>query len=301
VVHDLHPDYYSTRVAGRIGPQPVTVQHHLAHVAACIAEHGLDAPLLGVAWDGTGDGGDGTVWGGEFLHVTTSGWRRVGHLRSFRLPGGEAAVREPRRSALGLLHAMFGSAAFAMTDLAPVAAFNEGERAVLSAMLDRGVNAPATTSAGRLFDAVAALLGLRQRSAYEGQAAMELEWAADCGNRRRSRHYAFPIRRPAPDEPIVVDWEPAVRAVLADTAAGVEIAPIARGFHTGLAGAIADVAAVVGEPTVVLTGGCFQNALLSEAAIAALRERGMTPVWHERVPPNDGGLALGQAFWAARS
>ena len=178
VVRDLHPDYHSSHAAEVSGLPAVAVQHHLAHVAACMAEHRLRAPVLGVSFDGTGYGPDGTVWGGEFLLVSETGWRRVGHLRPFRLPGGDAAVREPRRSALGVLFELFGPACFAMTDLAPVAAFTATERDVLATMLSRGVNAPITTSGGRLFDAVAALLGLRQRSSYEGQAAAELEWTA---------------------------------------------------------------------------------------------------------------------------
>ena len=179
---DMHPDYHSTHVAEGLAAPKLAVQHHVAHVASCMAEHGLEPPVLGVSWDGTGYGTDGTVWGGEFLLVTADGWKRVAHLRPFRLPGGEAAVREPRRSALGLLHAAFGADAFAMTDLAPVAAFTPAERRALATMLDRGLNAPVTTSAGRLFDAVAALIGLRQTTSHEGQAAMELEWAAGAAN-----------------------------------------------------------------------------------------------------------------------
>ncbi len=178
IARDLHPDYHSTRIAETLEAPKIAIQHHVAHVASCMAEHHLEPPVLGVSWDGTGYGTDGTVWGGEFLLVTADGWKRVGHLRPFRLPGGEAAVREPRRSAIGLLHAAFGADAFAMTDLAPVAAFTPTERKALAAMLDRGLNAPVTTSAGRLFDAVGALLGLRQTTSHEGQAAMELEWAA---------------------------------------------------------------------------------------------------------------------------
>jgi len=296
VGRDLHPDYHSTRAAERLGAPVVAVQHHLAHVASCMAEHGLGPPLLGVAWDGTGDGGDGTVWGGEFLRVAEDGWHRVVHLRPFRLPGGEAAVREPRRAAFSLLHEIFGRNALEMTDLAPIAAFTAKERATLAAMIDRGLNAPVTTSAGRLFDAVAALLGLRQRSTYEGQAAMELEWAAETAN-ATAKPLAFLLRAGAPP---ILDWEPVVRAILADRAAGVATGEIAAAFHRGLALAIAEVAATIGEETVVLTGGCFQNAVLTEATVAALRAAGATPVWHEQVPPNDGGLALGQAYWAAR-
>jgi hydrogenase maturation protein HypF len=294
---DLHPDYHSSRIAGRLGAPVVGVQHHLAHVAACMAEHRLSPPLLGVTWDGTGYGVDGTVWGGEFLRVTDGGWERVAHLRPFPLPGGEAAVREPRRSAVGLLHAVFGEAALTRAELAPVAAFSEQERRSLVAMIAQGINTPITTSAGRLFDAVAAILGLSQRTKYEGQSAAKLEWVV--GNSTVGKPYRFRIVAGA--GPLIVDWQPVLIAILADLAAGVPPARIAAAFHDSLALAIAEVAVRIGETTVALTGGCFQNRRLTEAAIAALKAGGLTPVWPERVPPNDGGLALGQAFWAARS
>ena len=300
---DLHPDYHSTRVAEGLAAPKLAVQHHVAHVAACMAEHGLEPPVLGVSWDGTGYGTDGTVWGGEFLRITKDGWTRVAHLRPFRLPGGEAAVREPRRSALGLLHAAFGAEAFSMTDLAPVAAFTPAERKALSTMLDRGLNAPVTTSAGRLFDAVAALLGLRQTTSHEGQAAMELEWAADGGSEPDAiaKHsYRFNVLADNVHSPMVLDWQPMLDALLADIRAGIAREVVAAQFHDGLALAIADIGARIGETTVVLSGGCFQNGRLTEATLTALNAAGLVPVRHERVPPNDGGLALGQAWWAGR-
>ena len=300
-VRDLHPDYHSSRVADASGLPTVSVQHHLAHVAACMAEHGLAPPVLGVALDGTGYGPDGTVWGGEFLLVAETGWRRVGHLRPFRLPGGEAAIREPRRSALGLLYEIFGSVCLDMTDLAPIAAFTSGERDVLATMLERGVRAPITTSAGRLFDAVASLLGIRQRCSYEGQAAMRLESEASEESRSPAvaprLAYSFAITN---GDPMVVDWEPAIRTTIADLAIGTSTADFAAAFHHGLASVIAEAAARVGAARVVLSGGCFQNAFLTEATIAALNAARLMPYWHRLVPPNDGGLALGQAAWAAR-
>ena len=298
VVHDFHPDYHSTRAASRFGARTIAVQHHVAHIAAVMAEHRLSPPLLGVAWDGTGYGPDGTVWGGEFIRITDSGWQRVAHLKPFRLPGGDAAVREPRRSALGLLFAAFGRDAFAMTDLAPVASFTPAERATLGVMLERGVNTPVTTSAGRLFDAVAALIGLRQRTSYEGQAAAALEGAV---GEDLDRAYDFPVRSGEGAGPMIVDWQPALTALLADLRAGAPTAAIAAAFHAGLALVIADVAARIAERTVALAGGCFQNARLTEATAAALTVAGLRPFWPERVPPNDGGLALGQAWWAAHT
>ncbi len=295
-VGDPHPGYASWRALERTGLPRVTVQHHLAHVAACLAEHGRAPPALGVAWDGTGQGSDGTIWGGEFLRVSRNGWRRIARLRPFRLPGGEAAIREPRRAALGLLHAAYGERAFIMTDLPPLQAFAPGERAILERLLARGVNAPPTSSMGRLFDACAALLGLCQRSRFEGQAAMRLEWAAQHATDRPA--YAFPLRRTEDASPVELDWQPALDALLADRRAGIDVGSIADAWHRGLAAAIVAVAEHAGERVVVLSGGCFQNVRLTEAAVAALRVNGFNPLWHQGVPPNDGGLALGQAVWA---
>ena len=295
-VRDLHPDYASTRAAEASGLPVRAVQHHVAHVAACMAENGIVPPVLGVAWDGTGYGPDGTIWGGEFLRVTAGKWNRIGKIRPFRLPGGNRAVREPRRAALGLLYEAYGERAFELSELAPLAAFSLTELGVLSRMLVRGINAPFTSSAGRLFDVFAALMGLRQICAYEGQAAVELEGVT--GDEPAGRRYRFLVRE-GDDTAIVVDWEPALGEALADLRAGIPTAEMSAALHDGLAMAIAEVAARVGEGTVALTGGCFQNARLTESTVAALRAAGLNAVWHRRVPPNDGGLALGQAVWAA--
>lgn len=296
-VRDLHPDYATTRSAEASGLPVVAVQHHLAHVVACLAEHGLARPVLGVAWDGTGYGPDGTIWGGEFLQVTGKEWRRVGRLRPFRLPGGEAAVREPRRAALGLLHAAAGELCFGMTDLPTIAAFSPSELAVLRTVLARDVNAPPTSSMGRLFDAFASLCGLRQRSGYEGQAAMALEWAAH--DAATSRRYEFPVREADGHPHLMLDWQPALEVLLADRRAGMDNGAVSHALHCGLASAIVAVAERIGERRVVLTGGCFQNVRLTEATVAALDAAGFEPAWHRQVPPNDGGIALGQAVWAS--
>lgn len=298
IAHDLHPDYASTFLAGSFAAPVASIPHHLAHVVACMADNRVVTQVLGVAWDGAGYGADGTIWGGEFLKVDKNGWRRVAHLRPFRLPGGEAASREPRRSAFGLLHAMFGDDALAMDDLAPVATFTGAERRTLRAMLERGVNAPECSSIGRLFDAVAALAGLRQRTSFEGQAAMELEWAA--AGRDGGRCYRLAIRQgETNDDDLMIDWEPALVELIADLRAGAAPEEISDAFHNGLAVAIVEVASRVGEARVLLTGGCFQNARLTEATVAALSEKGFEPMSHRWIPPNDGGLALGQAVWAA--
>ena len=300
VAHDLHPDYASTRYAENLLPLPsVAVQHHVAHISAVIAEHRLALPVLGVAWDGTGYGADGTIWGGEFIRIDADGWTRPAHLAPFRLTGGDAAVREPRRAAIALLHAISGPSWAEMTDLAPVASFTERERKVLAAMLDDGVNAPFTTSAGRLFDAVAALLGLIQTTSFEGQAAAALESVAD--DIAPLPPYPLALRAPSDDAPLELDWRPAIAAIVEDIRAGVPAPRIASAFHAGLANATAGVAIQLGDKTVALGGGCFQNKRLIEATIAALSAKGCNVFWPQMVPPNDGGLAVGQAWWAGRT
>ena len=297
VACDEHPDYFSTRFGEGHGPKVCRVPHHLAHVLAGMIDNDLDEPVLGVAWDGTGLGGDGTIWGGEFLVVDGLRYRRAAHLLPFRLPGGEPAVREPRRAALGALHATFGAEAFAMTELHPVSAFAPAERKLLARMLDRGVNSPLTSSAGRLFDAVAAILGLHQNASFEGEAAMAVEFAAD-----RAVNPAALISPTISKKTgsLVVDWRPTLAAMVNTSRAGVSAEDLAAAFHDGLVDAIIAVARHVGIARVLLTGGCFQNARLTERAIAKLRNAGFDPYWHHRIPPNDGGLAVGQAAFAAR-
>jgi hydrogenase maturation protein HypF len=306
VAHDLHPDYLSTRWAksggaGSAGPDApalIAVQHHHAHLAACLADNGADGPALGITWDGTGYGTDGTVWGGEFLLGDARGYRRIARLRPFRLPGGEAAVREPRRVALALLWDLFGSGAFERDDLEAVRHFGAAERHLLGKMLAQGVNAPLTSSMGRLFDGVAALAGLRQHVTYEGQAAVDLEHAADAAVRDA---YPLPVEEePAgAATPFVLDWRPLVGAVLHDVRAGARTGVIAARFHNALVEAAARVAGLAGETQVALTGGCFQNRRLAETLARRLEDAGHTVLLHRQVPPNDGGISLGQVLVAA--
>ena len=296
IVADAHPDYFSTRFATGTGLPLRAVQHHVAHVLACMADNQLEPPVLGVSWDGTGYGLDGTVWGGEFFHITDQKVERIGHLRTFCLPGGEQAVREPRRSGLGLLFEMFGPSALDATDCPTVRAFSADELRVLVRMLTRGINSPRTSSAGRLFDAVASLLGLRHTTHFEGQSAMQLEFLA--GERTESAGYNFAVD--ARSQPWIIDWGSAIKMLLADVATGVAPALIAAKFHLGLADSITEVARRAGLERVVLSGGCFQNRFLTEASVHSLRRAGFRPYWHQRVPPNDGGICLGQVV-AARS
>ncbi len=315
---DLHPDYLSTQYAEsrwqsralpggararegmetlpgfphqRSGLPVVKVQHHHAHILACMAENRLPPPVLGIAWDGSGMGSDGTVWGGEFLHVTGAGFRRVAHMRPFLLPGNAKAVREPRRVALAILHEVFGDKAFAL-DIPTLRSFSPAELENLRIMLRRRLNAPTTTSAGRLFDAFASLLNLRQVASFEGQAAMELEFSL--ADAKVGDSYPYVIR--GEGEPLCLDWEPMVRAVLAEPA--IAAATASARFHNTLVDMAVEVAARIGEPHVVLSGGCFQNRYLTERMVSRLLGAGYRPYWHQRVPPNDGGLALGQIMAA---
>jgi hydrogenase maturation protein HypF len=294
VACDLHPDYASTRHAEALAAgwkvPLVRVQHHHAHVAACMAEHRLAGPVLGLSWDGTGYGTDGTIWGGEMLECEGAGFRRFAHLRTFALCGGDRAVREPRRSALGLLYELFGDQA---VDRA-AEWFKRSEVELLMSLLKRSVQCVRTSSIGRLFDGVAALCGLPAVISFEGQAAMALEFAAD---ERCQEAYPLPLSE---GSPAVADWEPLVRAVLGDRAAGEPVGRISARFHNALAELAVAAARHWGGRDVVLTGGCFQNALLTDRVRQRLLDAGFRVLMHHQVPPGDGGIALGQVLVAAR-
>lgn len=301
---DLHPDYLSTQYAAEQRLPLVRVQHHHAHVAACMAEHGLEGPVLGVAWDGSGYGPDGTIWGGEFLVVEGTGFQRAASFHSFRLPGGAQAVREPRRAAMGLLFEVLGNGVFELKRLPSLDSFTSLELRALRIMLTQGVNSPRVSSVGRLFDAVASLLGLRHIAGFEGQAAMDVEFAAD----RTPSGHVFPFELSLPREEsgphrpgVVIDWRPMMRHVLHELDKGTLVEVIAAGFHGTLVDVIVAVAQRVGIERIVLTGGCFQNRLLLEWAVDRLESKGFRPYWHQLVPPNDGGIALGQAWVAAHT
>jgi hydrogenase maturation protein HypF len=289
----MHPDYLSTQAAYKMGIPVVPVQHHVAHILSCMAENELEPPVLGISWDGTGYGTDGTIWGGEFLLIHEGGWQRVAHLRPFRLPGGDRAIKEPRRSALGVLCECYGEQAFQTLQ----SVFTEQELTALSQMLRRGINAPITTSAGRLFDAVACLVGLRQVVNYEGQAAMELEFRLHGITSDES--YSFAVEQNSSDAPMVVDWRPMLPELLQDAASGVPVGWISARFHNMLVEMMVAVAKRAGVECIALSGGCFQNAYLTARAVQRLRAEGFRPYWHQRVPPNDGGIALGQIVAAS--
>jgi hydrogenase maturation protein HypF len=269
------------------------VQHHHAHVAAVLAEHGEAGPVCGLAWDGTGWGDDGTIWGGECVRATCARMERRGALRAFALPGGDAAARQPCRVALGALHAVLGEAAFERTDVASVQAVSEADRRVLQQMLGRGVRSPLTSSMGRLFDVVASVLDVCQVASCEGEAAMRLEAVAGQGAPADDRGYGWAWDGAA------LDWGALLLAMIEDRRDGVPVPVLARSFHAAVARAAVAMAERVGLPVVVLGGGCFQNALLLALTVDALRAAGYRPLWPRQAPPNDGGLAYGQLVVAA--
>ncbi|MEN8114504.1 MAG: carbamoyltransferase HypF, partial [Actinomycetota bacterium] len=294
IATDLHPGYLSTKWARRQRLPVVQVQHHHAHIASVMAENGVSNPIIGFSFDGTGYGTDGTVWGGEILVADYEGFDRVGHLSPVPLPGGDAAVRNPCRMALAHLRAAGIEWA---DDLPPVDCVSPSELDTLEVQIDRGINAVPTTSMGRLFDAVSALAGVRQVATYEAQAAIEFEALIDAAE---GGSYAFAI---ADGERIVINASPIIAAVADDVRAGTPPGVIAARFHRGVAEMIIDVAGRVrdrtGLTTVGLSGGVFQNVTLTRAARAGLENAGFTVLCHRLVPPNDGGLALGQAVIAA--
>lgn len=294
---DLHPDYGSTRLAYTLAAQwdvpVISVQHHYAHVLAGMAEHQLQSPVLGVAWDGAGYGSEQSIWGGEFLQIIESGFERVAHLLPFPLLGGDICSREPRRTALGLLYGCYGDAAFERDDLAPVREFSTAQRDVLRQMLTSKINTPMTSSIGRLFDGLAALLNLHQVVSFEGQAALTLEFAA--AETIVKQGYSFEISGAVPH---VIDWRPMVREIIHER--GVPMAVVAAKFHHTLVEMVGAIAKLINSSNIMLTGGCFQNTVLSEQTIQHLQTAGFTPYWHQRVPPNDGGIAVGQVVGALR-
>ncbi len=292
VAHDLHPDFFSTRYALELpAVRRVAVQHHHAHLASCLAENGIDDEALGVIFDGFGYGADGHAWGGEFLLGGFAGYRRLGHLAYLPMPGGDAATREPWRMAYSALVRAYGRD---LPRLPLIDEIAERDRRILQQMMARGINSPLTSSCGRLFDAVAALAGVRGRVGYEGQAALELEQAID-----GSEEGSYPFALLEKEGMLIVDPAPLIRAVVDDLRRQADVGAISARFHNGVATMIGEVCrrlrAATGQGKVVLSGGVFQNRYLTERAIGELRADGFEVITHSLVPPNDGGLSLGQA------
>jgi hydrogenase maturation protein HypF len=299
VACDLHPDYYSSRFGEEMeGISRVFIQHHHAHLASCLVENGVAETSIGVIFDGIGYGADGRIWGGEFLVGDFSGYRRVGHFAWVPMPGGDAATREPFRMALSYLVQAFGEE---LPPLPLVGSLGKKDLQVYRKMIEKGIHSPLASSCGRLFDAVAALGGLRQRVSFEGQAAMELEMAIEEGG---DEAYPFSLRREEGGM-IVFDPIPLIRAVVGDVLRGEKISSISLRFHNALARMVVEVCLGLRESSgmgrVALSGGVFQNRYLTERTFLLLENEGFRVLTHSQVPPNDGGLSLGQAVVAGRT
>ncbi|MDE3134958.1 MAG: carbamoyltransferase HypF [Acidobacteriota bacterium] len=299
IAYDLHPDYFSTKWAlEQTGARLVGVQHHHAHVAACMAENHLHEKVIGFALDGTGYGADGRIWGGEVLLADFSGFERVAHLNYVPLPGGAAAIREPWRMAVAYLAQHFGRE-FLNRGLPFLAGTNATSVKLVLQMVERGLNSPLTSSCGRLFDAVAALAGIRSQVNYEAQAAIELEMAALESNDT----VAYPLGLVPEGAGWAIDTRPLFEALLADLDVWLPASAISRRFHNGLVETFSRLARLIrdrsGLREVCLSGGTFQNLLLLEGLCDALRAEGFKVYTHAEVPAGDGGLSLGQAMVAA--
>lgn len=310
VAHDCHPDYSSTALAERLtadggplaGVARVAVQHHHAHLASCLADCNYFGETLGVTWDGSGLGPDGTIWGGEFLLGDCASVRRIAAMKPYPLLGGEAAAREPRRTAIALLWSTFGSQIFEWDDLPCIAVTPKSERALMLKMLERGIATPVTSSVGRLFDAVASLSGLIERVSFEGRGGMLLESHCDMAP-------AAPYPLTLTDADCAhatsasgprwwLDPTALVAEVVADVREGRSHETVATRFHGALVAAVVEVAVRVDAKVVALSGGCFQNRKLTEMCATALQQRGIRVLLHNQVPANDGGLSLGQTLVA---
>ena len=307
IAYDLHPEYLATKYALDADmPQKIGVQHHHAHIASVLSEHGLSGLVIGIAADGTGYGTDGAVWGCEILAADLADFARLVHLGYVPLPGGERAVRQPWRMAATYLAQTYGDA-FLELDIPFVRQLDRSKWHALAQMSARGINSPQTSSLGRLFDAVAALIGLRGEVLYEGQAAIELEMLA-VGTRLivfpddRMQPYPFTIRRQE-QSPATLDVSPMIRSIVSDIQQGLSPSQIANRFHRTIAELLAAAAReardLTGLQSVALSGGVFQNRLLLETLVARLEEMGFQVYINRRVPPNDGGLSLGQLAVAA--
>jgi hydrogenase maturation protein HypF len=299
VACDMHPEYLSTKYARSLAETQsdlalVPVQHHHAHVVSCMVENGVEDPVIGVALDGTGFGTDGCVWGGEFLVADYLGFQRMGHLEYAPMPGGAAAIERPYRMALGYLLALLGESAVT-SKLAFLDGVSREERDLVARQVERKLNSPLTSSCGRLFDAVSALIGVRGAIDYDAQAAIELEMAADEGH---WAPYPFLIE----GQEGVIKLREVFQGLLDDLRAGADRGVMSAKFHSTVVAMVTEmcqrIAANTGIAKVALSGGVFQNRLLLRSTVAALKEAGFEVITHARVPTNDGGVSLGQAVVA---
>jgi hydrogenase maturation protein HypF len=300
VAHDLHPDYLSTRYALESGLPCVAVQHHHAHIASCMAENGIATRVIGLSFDGTGYGPDDTVWGGEFLVADFEYFERLAHFATVELPGGEAAINEPWRMAVSYLYAAFGKK-LALMNIPVIERIGLDKTNAIVRMIERKVNSPLTSSLGRLFDAVSSLVGLRDFVSFEGQAAMELEMVASDGPCLE----AYPYRIEERAEGFALDVREMIVSICGDIKDGKAKADISKKFHETLSRAVTEICCLLRTRTsikdICMSGGVFQNALLSDLLIDSLEKTGFSVYVHSLVPPNDGGIALGQAAIASLS
>jgi len=308
VVSDLHPDYASTKFAFKSVQKPEQVQHHYAHILSCMADNNLDGEVLGVSWDGTGYGTDGTVWGSEFLISKGKSFIRAAHLKPFCLPGGEAAIHEIWRVGFTLLYEVLGD------DAAKYLNIDKHKLNIIKQMLIKNINSPVTTSMGRLFDGVASIINIRHLANFEAQGAMELEFAVTTLPAQRFRQadphlntspkgrgtsdYSFVIEE-GQSGSLIINWHTMIKEIVDDMNSGESTGRISVKFHNTLVEMIISVAGKVNIDRIILTGGCFQNKFLLEKAIDKLKQKGFKVYWHQRVPTNDGGISLGQIKYAS--
>jgi len=295
IVHDLHPEYLSTKYAQSQSLNSLAVQHHYAHALACMAENQLTGNVFAVVWDGSGYGTDGTIWGGEFLQITSNKFSRFAHLKQFPLIGSEKAIKEPRRVALALLYEVLGEEIF-NSQLTCIQSFTEQELKILKQMLKNKINAPLTSSVGRLFDGVASILAIEQKCSFEAQAAIKMENLASKVDTKES--YKFIICKK--QSPIIIDWKEFIANILSDLSNLIDIKLISAKFHNALVNMLVEIAKLVGEKQVVLSGGCFQNRYLLEKSVLALVQAGFSVYWQQKLPSNDGSIAIGQIVAASR-
>lgn len=299
VACDIHPDYLSTRYAQEQKGEKIVVQHHHAHIVSCMAENGLDGPVLGLSFDGTGYGTDGSVWGGEVLLAEKHQFTRAAHLAYLPMPGGAAVIREPWRMAISYLYYTFGEALYDLE--LPLFRNREIEKEktrIVLEMISKGINSPQTSSLGRLFDGIGSILGIRNKVTYEGQAAVELEMAI---RKETEQYYDYEWQRGK--DSYDVPLHPIIRGVVRDMEKGLQVSDISGKFHTTLIRLFSDLCAILRQETgldrVVLSGGVFQNAILLTGLRKALEENRFQVFTHCLVPCNDGGISLGQAVVAA--
>lgn len=285
-VGDLHPDYISTKYLKDQSKDYKLIQHHLSHIAACKLENGVKGEALGVSWDGTGYGFDGSIWGSEFFLIDDENFEHIGQFRKFYLPSGEKAIKEPKRTLAGILYEIYGSDILNSAILR--SKFNETELKLIVNQIDKKINSPECVSAGRLFDAVASLIGITDYSNFEGQAAMKLEFSIEKGV---DEHYEFEFLK---NEIIKINWEKIITGIIRDIEYGIQKSKIATKFHNTLTEIIVEFAKYTNQKKILLSGGCFQNVYLLERTIERLKQESFQVYWHQRIPTNDGGISFGQ-------